>query len=153
MALQHVDYSKAGIFGHSFGSAWATDAVRRAMEEPNKYNVKAAVFSHGGSDASGITIPSMFATGRGGGADWGMYESSPADHKVFVHAAGAGHMEPSQGGRMNPFDAHFLGCHVANLEGSCDKIYGDGDDSVCKATPMDGCEVTGSNPMQELVTV
>merc|ERR1712046_68954 len=74
-----------------------------------------------------------FATGRGGGADWGMYESCPADHKVFVHVAGAGHMEPIQGGRMNPFDAHFLGCHVANLKDSCDRIYGDSDDSICKA--------------------
>jgi len=153
VALQHVDYSRAGIFGHSFGSAWATDAVRRSMEDPDKYNVKAAVFSHGGHKADDITIPSMFTTGRGGGSDWGMYQSCPADHKVFAQVQGAGHMEPIQGGRMNPFDAHFLGCHVADLKDSCDKIYGDGADSVCKANPMDGCNVTGSNPMHGIVTV
>lgn len=142
-ALDQADWSRTGIYGHSFGSAWATDAVRRAQAvSPDVYNVKAAVFSHGGHKADDITIPSMFTTGRGGGSDWNMYSSCPADHKVYAEAQGAGHMEPIQGGRLNAFDGHFFGCHVKELQTSCDKIYGDGDDSICKAQPMDGCDVT-----------
>jgi len=140
-ALGHVDWSRAGIFGHSFGSAWASSAVREAEQSPDVYNVKAAVFSHGGHSASGITVPSMFTSGRGGGAGEDMFDSSPAEYKVFAIAQGAGHMEPIQGGRLNPFDAHFFGCHVAQKQTSCDKIYGDADDSLCKANPMDVCKV------------
>jgi alpha/beta superfamily hydrolase len=141
-ALDHADWSRAGIYGHSFGSAWATDAVRRAQNDLDTYPVKAAVFSHGGHTADDITIPSMFTTGRGGGSDWNMYSACPADHKVYAAAKGAGHMEPIQGGRLNAFDGHFFGCHVKELQTSCDKIYGDGDDSICKAQEMDGCDVT-----------
>lgn len=141
-ALNHADWTRTGIFGHSFGSAWATDAVRRAQGSSYDYGVKAAVFSHGGHKADDITIPSMFTTGRGGGSDYNMYSACPADHKVYAAAKGASHMEPIQGGRLNAFDGHFMGCHVAGLQTSCDKIYGDGDDSICKAQEMDGCEVT-----------
>merc|ERR1712151_414742 len=115
-----------------FGSAWATAAVSEAEKKPDVYHVKAAVFSHGGNNASGITVPSMFTSGRGGGSGQDMFDSCPAKYKVFAIAKGAGQMEPIQGGRMNPFDAHFLGCHVADLQTSCDKIYGDADDSICK---------------------
>lgn len=140
-ALGHVDWTRAGIYGHSFGSAWASSAAREAEQQPDVYGVKAALFSHGGHDASGITVPSMFTSGRGGGAGQDMFDSSPAQYKVFAIAQGAGHMEPIQGGRLNPFDAHFFGCHVADSQTSCDKIYGDGDDSICKATAMDTCQV------------
>jgi len=144
-ALAHVDWTRAGIFGHSFGSAWATDAVRKAQKQPDVFNVKAALFSHGGHDASGITVPSMFTSGRGGGADQGMFDSSPAKYKVFAVAKGAGHMEPIQGGRMNPYDAHFFGCHVAELKSSCDVIYGNGNNSICKAQAYDACQVVQPN--------
>merc|ERR1711937_261591 len=64
-ALDQADWTKTGIYGHSFGSAWSTDAVRRAQADPDyKDRVKAAVFSHGGHKADDITIPSMFTTGR-----------------------------------------------------------------------------------------
>lgn len=76
-----------------------------------------------------------------GGAGEDMFDSSPAQYKVFAIAKGAGHMEPIQGGRLNPFDAYFFGCHVADLKASCDKIYGSGDDSICKANAMDVCKV------------
>lgn len=140
-ALGHVDWTRAGIYGHSFGSAWATDAVRKAEKQPDVYNVKAALFSHGGHNASAITVPSMFTSGRGGGAGTDMFDSSPAKFKVYAVAKGAGHMEPIQGRRLNGFDGHFLGCHVAGLQTSCAKIYGDGPDSICKAQPMDACKV------------
>jgi len=84
---------------------------------------------------------SMFTSGRGGGADQGMFDSSPAEYKVYAVAQGAGHMEPIQGGRLNIYDAHFFGCHVAEMQPSCDIIYGDGGDSICKAQAYDACEV------------
>lgn len=140
-ALGHVDWTRAGLYGHSFGSAWASSAAREAVQSPDRYHVKAAVFSHGGHNAANITIPSMFTSGRGGGAGQDMFDSSPATHKVFAIAKGAGHMEPIQGGRLNAFDGHFFGCHVAELQSSCDKIYGDGADSICKVQPMDACQV------------
>jgi len=140
-ALGHVDFTRAGIYGHSFGSAWTSDAARKAQAQPDVYNVKAALFSHGGHNAANITLPSMFTSGRGGGAGSDMFSSSPAQYKVFAIAKGAGHMEPIQGGRLNGFDGHFLACHVAGLQTSCEKIYGSGDDSICKAQPMDACQV------------
>ena len=37
------------------------------------------------------------------------------------------HMEPEHpppdGGRNDAFNAHFLGCHVMDLQSSCDLVY------------------------------
>merc|ERR1712032_1125088 len=60
---------------------------------------------------------------------------------------GSGHYEPRTYGRLNPFHAHFLGCHVVSLKGSCEKIYGDGADTLCKANEMHICEINRSNAM------
>merc|ERR1719272_1250728 len=52
-------------------------------------------------------------------------------------------MYPATNGALNPFDAHFLGCHVADLQTSCDKIYGTGQGTICKANSMTLCQVVG----------
>merc|ERR1711935_721074 len=61
--------------------------------------------------------------------------------KILAQVDGAQHMEPQSPGRLNPFDAHFLGCHVAGLQKSCDKVYGDASDSSCKANKMTTCNI------------
>merc|ERR1719453_1383341 len=66
---------------------------------------------------------------------------SPAAYKVYAAVAGGRHMEPNEGGRLNPFAAHFLGCHVADLQESCEMVYGNGPDTVCRANKMSNCEV------------
>jgi len=51
-------------------------------------------------------------------------------------------MEPLINGRLNPFDAHFLGCHLAGLDSSCTKVYGDASTDMCQANTMALCEFT-----------
>merc|ERR1712190_652440 len=61
--------------------------------------------------------------------------------KILAQVQGAQHMEAESPGRLNPFDAHFLGCHVAGLQSSCDKVYGNGADTLCKANTMTTCQI------------
>merc|ERR1719453_2843210 len=131
--LRHVDWTRAGIFGHSFGSAWATDAVTKAVKEPDVYHVKASLFSHGGSNGAGCTVPAMATSGRGSRGMWSLFSSIPGRPKVYAEAPGAGHMEPIQGGRLNTYTSYFLHCHVADNKDSCTHVYGgSGHPSICQ---------------------
>lgn len=148
-ALNQVDWKRTGILGHSFGGAHGMAAATEAVKNPDQHvPVKAVVASHGFSDAANLTIPSMFTSGHEDrrGKAHGAFKACPAKRKVFAVVEGAGHMEPMHGGRLNPFDAHFLGCHVADLHSSCDKIYGDSDGSICRANVMSACEVAIPSP-------
>merc|ERR1719469_1619514 len=95
------------------------------------------------SSAAQITIPAMFTTGTEDHASRlrGAFEACPGRPKILAQVEGASHMEPADNGRLNPFDAHFLGCHLANLTTSCDKVYGPAAGSMCKANKMTACEV------------
>jgi len=145
-ALQHVDWRRAGIFGHSFGSAHAMEGVAKVLREsPEEYpHLKALYASHGFSMhiAQYITVPTLFTNERGprGRKGRASFSNSPARNKVMFHIEGAGHMEPAQGGRETPFAAHFLGCHVADLQSSCGHIYGENAD-LCTTYTMSQCEV------------
>merc|ERR1711862_214540 len=92
-------------------------------------------------------IPAMFTTGTEDKHESlrGAFEMAPAQHKVLAEVEDAEHMEPAQNGRLNPFDAHFLGCHLAGLQTSCDMIYGNSKSSLCKANTMTVCEVVSPN--------
>jgi len=100
------------------------------------------------SSAAQITIPSMFTTGTEdhAGRLRSAFELCPGRPKILAQVEGASHMEPADHGRLNPFDAHFLGCHLANLTTSCDKVYGKAAGSLCKANKMTACEVTNPGP-------
>lgn len=159
-ALSHVDWSREGIIGHSFGGAHGMAAVAYALERPDEYSMKAGVFSHGssGNAAPNITCPAMFTSGGEDhrGSHHHDFEATASKQKVFAEADGARHMEPMHAGRLNPFDAHFLGCHVADLQTSCDMIYGDGPTTICQANQMKSCEIckpeTGCLPTPARVT-
>merc|ERR1719321_110253 len=69
------------------------------------------------------------------------YELCKGHPKILAQVEGAQHMEPESPGRLNPFDAHFLGCHVAGLESSCNMVYGSGSDSLCQKNKMTTCEI------------
>lgn len=147
-ALEHVDWSRAGIIGHSMGGASAITATPKALAQPDVYNVKAVVISHPFKDdasknTSKITIPAMFVTGTEDhrGNVQKDFEACPGRPKVFAEIEGAEHMEPLSPGRLNPFDAHFLGCHVAGLNASCDKVFGSASDDMCKANNMTACQI------------
>jgi len=147
-ALGHVDWSRAGILGHSMGAASAINAVPKAQAHPEQYNVKAVVISHPYKDdassvTSQFTIPAMFLTGTEdhAGNVRKDFEACPARPKVLAEVEGAKHMEPLSPGRLNPFDAHFLGCHVVGLNASCDKVYGKGADDMCQANTMTECQI------------
>merc|ERR1719333_1593523 len=113
------------------------------MKEPDRYNVKVVLGSHGyendnSAEAANITVPTMFTTGvedhqqmvkKG-------FDVCPGRPKVLAEVEGAEHMEPRSPGRLNPFDAHFLGCHVLDLKTSCDKITGKGTNDMCQANKM-----------------
>jgi len=147
-ALSHVDWSREAIIGHSFGSAHGLAAAKFALDNPEQYSVKAVVASHGHNDcASEITIPAMFTSGHEDRRSQMLsaFQSCPATHKVYAVASGAGHMEPTHGGRLNPFDAHFLGCHAAGLQSSCNKIYGNSEDTICNAY-VQSCVVVPAPP-------
>lgn len=147
-ALAHVDWNNTAIFGHSMGGYATLLATSEAVKDPQRYNVKAAVASHGyigdPSPASGITVPTMFTTGTEDHQQHllAQYQACQGHPKILAQVEGAQHMEPESPGRLNPFDAHFLGCHVAQLQASCTKIYGSGADSLCKANTMTTCEIS-----------
>merc|ERR1712007_383473 len=134
-----------------------TFAVAEALKEPEKHGVKAGVDSHGYlhpqlNRTATITVPMMYVTGNEDirGRLCEEYETSPGLPKVLAMVDGAGHYEPSQDGRLNPFHAHFLGCHVADLQHSCAQIYGKGANSLCKANKMHICEINQSSSILRL---
>jgi len=152
-ALSHVDWNRTGIFGHSMGGFASLFAGAAAMKEPERYNVKAVLASHGyigdGNDAaSQITVPTMFATGTEDhrGAVKAQFDACPGRPKVLAQVTGAQHMEPMSPGRLNPFDAHFLGCHVIGLKTSCDKINGKRSQDMCQANKMTICDIVALGP-------
>lgn len=151
-ALGHVDWTRAAVFGHSMGGYAALLAAAGASADPTKYNLKAMLDSHGylgdfADAAAKISIPAMFTTGSEdhAGRLSGAFEAAPTDNKVLAQDAKADHMWPEENGSLNPFDAHFLGCHLSNLQASCDKVYGSAADSLCKANKMTLCKVVGGS--------
>merc|ERR1719162_1282855 len=154
-ALGHVDWSKVGIMGHSMGGYASLNGAADVAANPSKYtfSLQAMLDSHGyigdyEQSASKIKIPAMFTTGTEDHASRlkGAFDLAPSTNKVLAQVSGADHMYPATNGALNPWDAHFLGCHVADLHSSCLKIYGTGSDSVCKGNSMTQCQVIGSSP-------
>jgi len=142
-ALAHVDFSRTALFGHSFGGmhvGWL--AYRSVVPWLN-----AVVVAHGwflGEGASRIDIPVMFMSGshdrNANSAAWPAYlDNRVAPYKVYASVNGGSHMEPAWGGRLNGYAAHFLACHVREMQASCDKVYGFGEQSMCNAVDTSAC--------------
>lgn len=153
-ALQHVDWTRVGIMGHSMGGYGSLNGAADVLSNPSKYSfsLKAMLDSHGyigdyASIAPKISIPSMFTTGSEDGQSRlkGAFELVTSTAKVLAEVSGADHMYPATNGALNPFDAHFMGCHVADLQSSCDKVYGSGSGTICEANSMSLCEVVGGS--------
>merc|ERR1712078_571904 len=100
------------------------------------------------SAAPKIEIPAMFTTGSEDHQSHlkGAFDAVKSKSKVLAEVQGADHMFPAENGALNPFDAHFMGCHVADLQTSCNKIYGTGQGTICKANTMTLCQVVGGSP-------
>jgi len=154
-ALQHVDWAKVGIMGHSMGGYASLNGAADVAANPSKYSfsLKAMLDSHGyigeySQAAPKIHIPAMFTTGTEDHTSRlkGAFDSVSSKNNVLAQVTGADHMYPATNGALNPWDAHFLGCHVADLSSSCGKIYGSGADSICKGNSMTQCQVIGSSP-------
>jgi len=154
-ALGHVDWSRVGIMGHSMGGYASLNGAADVATNPSKYSfsLKAMLDSHGyigdyDQTAPKIQIPAMFTTGTEDNASRlkGAFDLAKSTNKVLAQVTGADHMYPATNGALNPWDAHFLGCHVADLQSSCLKIYGSGSDSICKGNSMTQCQVIGSSP-------
>jgi hypothetical protein len=155
-ALAHVDWTRVGIMGHSMGGYASLNAAADVATNPSQYSfsLKAMLDSHGyigdfDQIAPKITIPAMFTTGTEDRAEHlkGAFDLVNSENKVMAQVTGADHMYPATNGALNPWDAHFMGCHVADLESSCTQIYGSGADSICKGNSMTQCEVVGSSPL------
>jgi hypothetical protein len=154
-ALPHVDWERVGIMGHSMGGYASLNGAVDVTTNPSKYtfSLKAMLDSHGyigdiPSAASKITMPAFFSTGSEDHASRlkGAFDAVGSKNKVLAEVQGADHMYPATNGALNPFDAHFLGCHVADLQTSCNKIYGTGQGTICKANSMTLCQVEGGSP-------
>jgi len=120
------------------------------ISNPSKYSfsLRAMLDSHGyigeyEASARKINIPAMFTTGSEdhAGRLKGAFDLVSSSSRVLAEVSGADHMFPATNGALNPFDAHFLGCHVAELESSCNKVYGTGAGTMCKANSMTLCNV------------
>eukprot|EP01046_Picozoa_sp_COSAG06_P020612 COSAG06_NODE_1515_length_9225_cov_75.448280_3_plen_522_part_00 len=144
--LAHIDWAHVGFLGHSAGGYAACTAAAYASTLGTGITPRAVVASHG-ADIDGsknISCPSMFSSGS---ADPRRHKSAqafancPARPKVFAVLEGGSHMEPERGGHLNPYDAHFLACHLNVSTSSCDKIYGDGPATLCHANNMSTCDV------------
>jgi len=151
-ALQQVDWERVGIMGHSMGGFASLNGASDVAANPSKYSftLKAMLDSHGyigeyASAAAKIEIPAFFSTGSEDHASRlkGAFDAVKSTSKVLAEVQGADHMYPAENGALNPFDAHFLGCHVADLQTSCDKIYGTGQGTICKANSMTLCQIVG----------
>jgi len=143
-ALKMVDYGSVGVIGHSMGGAWSMNTATLAAN----YSIKAAVASHGFSGDAATKIPSdlplMLVTGTGDPKrrfGWYAYNDTPARPKIFVNVYGDNHMAPAHGAPVNTMMAHFLGCYLIPNRDSCEIIYGDSDDSMCKALSMHDCDI------------
>jgi len=141
-ALAHVDWNRTAIFGHSFGGMHCSWKAYSSIAPW----LNAVVVSHGWylGDASRIDIPIMYMSGsydrNANSAMWPAYQDNKvAKYKVYAAVNGGGHMEPAQGGRLNRYAAHFLACHVQEMQESCDKVYGFGEDSMCNAVDASTC--------------
>ena len=145
--LSHVDWSHVGFLGHSAGGYAAVTAGAYA-HNISQFVPDAVVASHG-ADIDGskyVKSPIMYTSGSG---DPRRHKSAegfancPARPKVFAVLEGGGHMEPEGQGRLNPFDALFLGCHLQSNSYyvSCARIYGNGSDSLCNANAMTTCDI------------
>lgn len=143
-ALSHVNYKAIGVIGHSMGGAWTMATSTQA----DKYNILAAVASHGGSQNAAPAIPQDFPIMMVSGTSdprrrklYWAYQATQARPKIFATLLGGSHMAPLHGSPMNTMMAHFLGCYVIPNQESCMIIYGDGDNSLCKANPMGDCTI------------
>lgn len=147
-ALPLVDYESVGIIGHSMGGAYT---MQTATWDAKGHHIKAAVISHGASDTAAPSIPSdlpiMFV---GGSYDkktrflWYAYNDTPEGRRVWTDITGDNHMAPLHGSPMNEYMAHFFACYLVSSEESCDMIYGEGPESVCKFHDMTGCIIDRS---------
>lgn len=148
-ALANVDFGRAGIIGHSEGAAYTIGSTTSYKRW--NVNLKAAVASHGASFNAApnmpVEVPFLAVSGSADHARHKLAQSwawSPSRPKIYAVLEGGPHMEPMHGGRMNEFDAHFLGCYLLdeqNKQRSCEKIYGTAPDSICKKNPMTNCQI------------
>jgi len=144
MALQYVDFSSIGVIGHSEGGAYSMKSATRT----NDFPIKAGVFSHGGSENAAHNIskalPTFFVSGSADPRRHRLYWAfgdTPSVPKIWAVIAGGKHMWPAHGSPMNVMMAHFLACYLVPNKESCDIIYGDAPDSLCKANPMKSCTI------------
>jgi len=144
MVLPYVDFSSIGVIGHSEGGAYTMESATKA----NQFPIKAGVFSHGGSSNAAPEIPSnlpvFFVSGT---ADprrrklYWAYQATTSVPRIFATILGGKHMYPAHGSPMNEMMAHFLACYLLPRKESCEIIYGDGQDSLCKKNPMGDCDI------------
>jgi len=142
--LPYVDFTSIGVIGHSEGGAYTMESATKAKQFP----IKAAVASHGVSQPCAPNIPAnlpMFYVS--GTADkrqhkvYWAFQATTSTPRIFASILGGGHMYPAHGSPMNGMMAHFLACYLLPRKESCDIIFGDSPDSLCKANPMGDCEV------------
>jgi len=143
-ALSHVNYDSVGVMGHSQGGAFTMGSATHAHE----YNIKAMVASHGGSPNAAPHIPAdvpcLFSTGTSDPKRhklWWAYDPTPGRPSIFANLVGGSHMEPTRSGNMNEFLAHFLGCYTIPRQESCEKIYGNTNDTLCHKYEMADCTI------------
>merc|ERR1719160_373621 len=67
------------------------------------------------------------------------YWKSKAVYKSFAAVSGGRHMEPFHEGRLNAYAAHFYACHLLKQQTSCDKVYGNAEDSMCTKVRTSVC--------------
>lgn len=149
-----VDWSmKTAFVGHSMG-AFATVLSAANAEAVKKWNVAAAVPLHAGDflNFKSPVIPTFYTTGSSDTiipptSSYSYYQATTAKGKVFAELTGANHFEPTNVGpcRLNSYVPSFLDCYVRSNATACDRIYGNGVDSLCHSSgiPMTGCVSTG----------
>ena len=67
-------------------------------------------------------------------------ETMKSSRDVALNANQVGNLKGEQG-----FDAHFLACHAAGVQSSCERIYGNGAEALCQARKYNRCEVVKSD--------
>lgn len=167
-----IDYSKAGLMGHSMGGGSSYHAASMA-DVVKEYSIGAVVglhpqilpFNH-----ANPLVPIFFGTGSNDTVippSWvkSAYEAASGVPKVFTEIEGAGHKEPMcdcpyQGGtwhtpglqRHTPYVIAMFDCHLKGDKSQCDKVYSSKSSSLCSG-PVKMTECVHENEPSQQLTV
>jgi predicted esterase len=147
-SLAKAGFAKTGLIGHSQGGSSAMKACKGQQD----YNISALAALHPWMPIDDIKygkevhVPAMYTTGSEDtlvppSDVLKAYKRTDNAAKTFIELAGAGHDESyhARGGRLGPYMAEWMRCHLLGDSVSCAYFTANGKDQVCGSFNMTQC--------------